>query len=94
MLRILKTTSDGHTGHISVDCRIEEEERNLTIKGATETVGIHPDALQAKFGGDVKLWLQDEHRRMAERHEARKIAAKALEDLKTFNILTLPDEEK
>lgn len=89
MLRILKTTSDGHTGHISVDCRIEEQEGNLTIKGATETVGIHPDALQAAYGGDVKLWLQDRHRDIAARHEARKLAAKALEDLKNIETLTL-----
>jgi hypothetical protein len=90
MLRILKTTSDGHTGHISVDCHIEEKSGNLTTKGAVETVGIHPDALQSKFGGDVKLWLQDEHRGIAARHEARKLAAKALEDLKEIKTLTLP----
>lgn len=89
MLRILKTTSDGHTGYISVDCHIEEQEGNVTIKGATETVGIHPDSLQSAYGGDVKLWLQDMHRDIASRHEARKKATKALEDLKDIETLTL-----
>ena len=89
MLRILKTTSDGHTGHISVDCRIEENINDVKFTGSVETVGIHPDALQSKFGGDVKLWLQDEHRGIAARHEARKLAAKALEDLKQIGTLTL-----
>lgn len=90
MLRILKTTSDGHTGHISVDCRIEETAGSLTTKGAIETVGIHPDALQSKYGGDVKLWLQDEHRVIAARHESRKLAEKAMKDLREIGTLTLP----
>ncbi len=89
MLRILKTNADGHTGHITVECHIEERQDNSVTKGAVETVGIHPDALHGAYGGDVKLWLQDMHRGMIERHEARKRSAKAMDDLKKIETLDL-----
>lgn len=82
MLKILKTTSDAHTGHIAVTLCVVEKDGNSTTLGAEETHGIAADTLKAAHGGDVKLWLGTIHRQALERHEARKIAANAMKQLK------------
>lgn len=87
MLKIEKTEMDGHTGHITVHCRIVEKKGNSTMEGAPETHGTHPDHLHSKYGGNVKLWLDDLHRDMLARHEARKKAAAAMEQLKKIQFI-------
>ena len=87
VLKILKTESDGHTGHISVTCCVVEKDGNVTTTGAEETHGIHPDKLQAAHGGDVKLWLGSIHRGMRDRHEARKKAATAMKQLAAIKFI-------
>ena len=91
MLRILKTESDGHTGHIVVQCQIVEQNGNLTTTGLQETHGMHPSKLTEQYNGDVKEWLKYVHRGMKQRHEDRKAAVVAMESLR--NIETIEDEE-
>jgi hypothetical protein len=87
VLKILKTTSDSHTGHIAVTCCVVEKDGNSTTLGAEETHGIAADKLKAAHGGDVKLWLGSIHREAIERHEARKIAANAIQQLKEIQFI-------
>lgn len=87
MLKILKTVSDAHTGHIAVTCCVVEKDGNSTILGAEETHGIAAETLKVAHGGDVKLWLGTIHRQAIERHEARKIAADAMQQLKNVEFI-------
>lgn len=85
MLKILKTSADGHTGHISITAHVVEQVgENSFVNGAEETHGIHPDMLHMQHGGNVKQWVEGIHRDMMDRHEARKKATKALEDLQAL----------
>lgn len=91
MLKILKKTSDGHTGHITLDLQIVETDGNATTEGLLETHGIAPSKLKEMHGGDIKTWLRIKHREMLERHADRKIATKALDDLQ--GLTELKDED-
>jgi hypothetical protein len=94
MLRILKSSTDGVTGHLTVHVQIEEVDGNSTTTGVLEVHGIHPRALQEQFEGDVKAWLDGVHRTMLQQHEDRKAATKAMQSLQAIGTIHLLDEEK
>ena len=89
MLKIIKTESDGHTGHLTVHAQvIEKPTASTEVLGAPESHGIAAEQLQEKYNGDPKEWLRAVHRGMLQRHENRKItthALKSLHGLKIFN---------
>lgn len=87
MLKILKHSSDGMTGHISADLQVIETDGNSTTTGAVETHGIHPDMLHLHHGGNVKQWIDGIHKAMLERHEARKKSAVAIADLQKLGTI-------
>jgi len=76
MLRIVKTSSDGVTGHISIDCHVEEKVGKTVVKGTIETHGIAPEALQNMFNGNTDEWLRGIHAKMLASHENRKKAVR------------------
>lgn len=91
MLKIIKTSADGVTGHISIDCHVEETAGNETVKGAIETHGITPEALQEQYNGSTTEWLRGIHAKMLKNHDNRKKAATAVKALQGQTIFN--DEE-
>lgn len=94
MLKIVKSSIDGVTGHISMDCCIVEKEGNSTTEGPVETKGIHPAALDAQYNGNVEEWVESHHRSMLAQHRNRKAAAIHLVHLQALGKTILLDEEK
>jgi len=92
VLKILKTESDGHTGHLTVHaCVIEKPTKSTEVLGAPETHGIAAQQLQEKYNGNPKEWLKTVHRGMLQRHEDRKITTNALKSLQGLKIFTDED---
>lgn len=93
MLKIIKVSSDGHTGHLSVHAQvIEKTGPNSVMTGAVETHGIHPQRLREDHDGDLDRWMKDVHREMLARHENRKAISAAFHALQ--GKILLLDEEK
>lgn len=87
MLKILKTESDGHTGHLTIHAQVVEmPTKNTEVLGAPETHGIAAQQLQEQYNGNPKEWLKTVHRGMLERHENRKITTNALKSLHGLKI--------
>lgn len=91
MLRIIKTSSDGITGHISIDCHVEEKVGSSTFKGTIETHGIAPEKLQEQYNGSTTEWLRGIHAKMLRNHENRKKAVSAVSALQGQTLFN--DEE-
>jgi hypothetical protein len=91
MLKVLRTESDGLTGHITVHACVVEQNGKETTEGAVETFGIAADAFMQQYNGSAQEWLASVHRVMLQRHENRKTAANAMKSLQGVTLFN--DEE-
>ena len=73
-LKITHPSIHGVTGHHTVQLQIIETDGNSVIEGISETYGIDSVGLQAKYNGNVHLWLRDASKEMLERHQHRRAA--------------------
>ena len=74
-LRIKNGDLNGTTGHHTIQVHVREfRDDDTVVDGVPETFGIEPDALQRKFGGDIKAWRQWVGKEMVKRHKIRMLA--------------------